>query len=274
MNGDIHGRPPRLLYLAAVLSTITLLLSGCTDQPLTVTREPVTLRVVSSDSCAATVQDIVSAYEESVPWITIEIDTLNSATALSSVQAGAADLAALSWIGESDTMVWSIPFAIDSIAVIVHPDVPLNNISLLELREVFRGRIGEWSDGTYIQVVSRESGAGVRDAFEAAVMAGQDTTLTAIVMPNNSSILDYVSSTPGAIGYVSTGFLGDGARVISVDGILPSIDSAQTYPLTYPLLLVTPSEPSGEARSFIQWVLQAEGQSIVSSRFALPTPLE
>jgi phosphate transport system substrate-binding protein len=270
-------QPRRLSWLfnaIVFLSSVATLLPGCVDQPLTVTQQPVALRIVASDSCAATLHDIASAYEESNPWVTIEIETLNSAAALSYLQEGFTDLAALAWIGDSDPMVWSIPFAIDSTAVVVHPDVPLESISLLELREVFRGRIGEWPDGTYIQVVSRESGAGTRDAFEAAVMDGQDATLTAIVMTDNSRVQDYVASTPGAIGYVSSGALTSDARVLPVAGILPSVTSADNYPLTYPLFLATLSEPSGEARSFIQWVLQAEGQTVVSSRFALPTPQE
>ena len=274
MSRDPHRRLLRLLCLAVAFSSLAAASSGCADQPLTVTRQPTVLRIVSSDSCTATVQDMAVVYKETNPWVTIEVETLNSKAALSSLQAGAADLVAISWIGESDPMVWSMPFAIDATTVIVHPDVPLETIGLLELREVFRGRIGEWADGTHIQVVSRESGSGVRDAFESAVMAGQDTTLTAIVMTDSAHVLEYVASTPGAIGYVSMGGLGSGVRVLAVAGIQPSIASTQSYALTYPLLLATLSEPSGEARAFVQWALQAEGQHIVASRFALPTPQE
>ncbi len=249
-----------------------IILCACAPQPLTVTREPVTLRVVASDSCGVLLEELADAYEEACPWVTVRVEVFNAAVAEARLRAGAADLVALPWRGESPTLPWSVPFATDATVVVVHPAAPIQELSLAQLQEIIRGRVGEWENGTAIQVVSREEGAGTRAAFEAVVMGNYDVTLTAVVMPGNEQVLEYVATTPGAIGYVSLGTPTGNARVLPVGGVFPTPATVSSYPLAYPLLLATPSEPTGEAREFIQWVLGPEGQQRVTRRFAPPSP--
>jgi phosphate transport system substrate-binding protein len=117
--------------------------------------------------------------------------------------------------------------------------------------------------------VSREEGAGARAAFESLVLGGRDVTLNAVAMPSSEAVLQFVAGTPGAVGYVSTLWLKDGdatgVRVPPVEGALPTPDAIAdgSYPLSRPLYMAAVAEPTGEAREFVQWVLGAEGQSII-----------
>lgn len=266
----------RLPTLASTLTLVYLsliiLLAACTSQPLTVTRAPVTLHIAVSDSCQPLMAQLSTAYQQAHPWITLETKTFNSTFAERQLRAGAVDMAALTWMTEQDTptALWSTPFAIDGIVIITHPAVPTREISLAQLREIFRGRIAVWEDGSPIQVVSREAGAGIRFAFEKEVMEGYPVTLTAVVMPNNAQVIDYVAATPGAIGYVSMGHVDERAHTLTLEGVPPSPSNLQDYPLTYSPLLVTPDEPTGEARAFIQWALSPEGQREVARHLAPP----
>jgi phosphate transport system substrate-binding protein len=243
------------------------LLVSCAPQPLVVTRQPATVRLVAADSCEPLAEALVAKYEESHPWVTVPVEVYNNTLAGQILQAGDADAALLSWL-EDENELWSRPFAEDSIAVIAHPATPLTEVSLSFLQEIYRGRVQEW-EGMVLAVVSREDGSGTRAAFDGAILQGRDITLTAVVMVSNEAVIEYVAQTPGGIGYVSTLRLDDptvsGVQVLSVEGIMPTQANIEDdgYPLTRPLHLTTVGEPTGEAREFAQWVLGPGGQAVV-----------
>jgi phosphate transport system substrate-binding protein len=251
----------------SLLSTcILLLLTACAPQPLTVTREPATLRLVAADSCGPLAEELAASFEESRPWVTVEIELFNTSMAEQMLRAGEADVALLSWLEESanEEPLWSQPFAHDGIAIIAHPATPFAETGLAHLQEIFQGRVQEWN-GVVLTVVSREEGAGTRAAFESVVLGNYDTTLTAVVMSSSEAAVGHVVRTPGAIGYISTLRMGEGMRVLPVEGILPTPDTISdgSYPLSRPLYLATVGEPTGEGREFAQWVLGPEGQTVV-----------
>ena len=239
---------------------------------MTVTREPVTLWLVAADSCAPLAEKLGAAYEEAHPWVTVRIEVFNSSVAERTLRAGGADLALLSWLPESadEDPLWSRPFARDGVAVVVHPATPFAETGLAHLQAIFRGQVQEWG-GMVLTIVSREEGSGTRAAFESVVLGGYDVALIAVVMPSSEAVLEYVGRTPGAVGYVSTLWLGeslaDGVRVPPVEGTLPTPGAIAdgSYSLARPLYLAAGSDPTGEAREFAQWVLGPEGQAVIAS---------
>ena len=254
----------------SLLVALTLLMTGCTAQPLSVTRLPVTLQLVAADSCGPLAEELAASYEETRSWVTVGVGVYNDSVAKGVLRKGEADLALLSWLQESPAEgdLWTTPFARDGIAVIVHPTTPFGEIGLPYLREVFHGRIQEWG-GMLLAVVSREEGSGTRAAFESAVLGGHDAALTAVVVTSSEAVFEYVAETPASIGYVSTLRLrehGNGrVRVLPVDGVSPAPDTIanDSYLLSRSLYLAARSEPTGEARQFAQWVLGPAGQMIV-----------
>jgi phosphate transport system substrate-binding protein len=255
---------------------ILVLCSACTPQPVTVTREPVTLRLVAADSCAPLVEDVATTYEGLRPWVRVSTDIFNAALAERILREGGADLALLSWLGEpeGDGRLWTEDLARDGVAVIVHPASPLTGTGLTQLREIFRGRLQEQA-GILLTVVSREDGSGTRALLESVALDGEGTTLNAVVMPSSEAMVEHVANTPGAIGYVSTLWLGptqtghsgqggsreDRVRVLPVEGLLPTEQTIGdgSFPLWRQLYLASSGEPDGEAREFAQWLLQGGG---------------
>jgi phosphate transport system substrate-binding protein len=171
------------------------------------------------------------------------------------------------------------PIGIDGLAIIVHPENSIAELSLVQLRDLYSGRVIDWqalgSDVGEVVLVSREDGSGSRVRFEQRVMGPQRVSLTA-----------YVARNPQAIGYVSRGHVvqwiaGEDAprkatpdtpeepavKVLSIEGQLPDRAhlASQTYPLTQPMYLVTRGAPTGRVRQFIDFVLSPAGQSIVAS---------
>jgi len=275
------ARPPCVLPLASCLLLVfCVLLAACAPQPLTVTREPVALRLVAADSCGPLAEALVAAYEESHPWVTVEVTVFDDAVAERTLRAGEADMALLSWLGGSgdEGPLWSHEFARSGIAVIVHPSTPFAETGLAHLQQIFRGHVQEWG-GMVLAVVSREDGSGARAAFEGVVLGDYAVTPNSVVMSSSEAVVEYVARTPGAIGYVSTLWLGeserDRLRVLPVEEALPTLEALAdgSYPMSHPLYLASVAEPGGEAREFAQWVLGPEGQAI-TVRFTLPQVLE
>ena len=243
---------------------------GCVPQPLTITPEPVELRIAVAEPCGPLAEDLAVAYQAMRPWATRYVETFNASVVEDRLRSGAADLAISFPLDELDVF-WVAPFATDAIVVIAHPAIPVEALGMVELREAFRGRIGEWADGTPIQVVSREAGAGSRTVFEAAVMEGYDIALTALVVPDSAGMLSVVESTPGAIGYISLVRLDGRVHPIRIDALPFDLVEPGVNPFAYEMVLATLGEPRDEGRTFIQWVLSPSGQQVVMRHFG-PSP--
>jgi phosphate transport system substrate-binding protein len=260
-----RGQPLVVLIGALLIG----LLAACEAQPMSITRQPASLQVVAGDPCGPLVEALVDAYEESHPWVTIQTEAFNADVAEERLRGGRAELAFTSWVDTgAPSPLWTTPFAQDTVAVIVHPTTPLENVSLAQLQEIFRGRIQEW-DGVVLTPVTREAGSGTRATFETVVMGGYEITLTSVVVPAGPAMIDRVAITGGAIGYVSTLHLDPAAtervRVLPVDGFLPTERSGpeETYPLGQALYIAALDEPTGAAREFAQWVLGPQGQTLI-----------
>lgn len=160
--------------------------------------------------------------------------------------------------------------ALDGIAIVAHPGVGVDNLTVEQIRGIFGGTITNWSEvggaDANIIVASREEGSGTRAAFEEMVL-GEDVlmTETAILQPSNGSIRTTVSTTPNSIAYLSFGYLDDTVKSISVEGVAPNEQNASngTYPVVRPLNLITFGEPTGALKEFMDYMLSEAGQAIV-----------
>ena len=166
-----------------------------------------------------------------------------------------------------------IAIAQDGIALVVHPQNALGELTLAQVRDIFAGRILDWEGirGTPgdIVVVSREDGSGTRAVFEGVVMGEKRVTLTAIVMPSSEAVVEYVAGHPTAIGYVSMSYLSPQVRALQIEGVSPTPETVQSgvYPLRRPLYLLTGQEPKGEVKAFIEFTSSPAGQAIVKQRY-------
>ena len=169
------------------------------------------------------------------------------------------------------------PIAYDGIAVAVHPDVPVDDISLADAQAVFAGEITNWSElggpDANITVVSREEGSGTRAAFEDMVMGEEKVIVdTAILQPSNGSVRTTVASTPESIGYLSFGYLDDTTKSLKVEGVAPTAANAAngSYPVVRPLNMMTSGKPGGAVQDWLDFILSAEGQAIVADEGYIP----
>lgn len=257
-------------FRAALGVFLIAALAACAETPR-LTPTPATIRLSTASTVAPLLDDLGDRYRADRAWVTIQAEALDSAAALDLLKQDAVDLAFVSWLPpELDSRFWSSPFAYDAVAVIVHPSNPIEGVSLAQLRDVFQGRVADWSpfgwDGQNLIVVSREDGSGTRAVFEGAAMEDHPVTLNAIVQSSTDAMLDYVARTPGAIGYASRGRVTDAVKPIAVEGVDPSPSNVSdgVYPIGRVLVVVSRGEPSGAVREFVAWLLGPEGQTAIA----------
>ena len=170
------------------------------------------------------------------------------------------------------------PFAIayDGIAIAVHPDVPVEELTIEQVHGIFAGEITNWSEvggpDELMVVVSREEGSGTRTAFEDMVM-GEDVIVdTAILQPSNGSVRTTIASTPASIGYLSFGYLDDTTKPVKINGAAPTPANAAngSYPVVRPLNMMTSGEPSDVVQGWLDFIFSTEGQAIVADEGFIP----
>lgn len=126
-----------------------------------------------------------------------------------------------------------------------------------------------------ISVVSREDGSGTRGAFieltgieekDADGNKVDNTTVDANITNSTEVMMTTVSGNDYAIGYASLGSLNDTVKAVKVGGVEASADNINngTYTLSRPFNIVTKDDISDVAQDFMNYILSADGQSVIS----------
>ena len=167
---------------------------------------------------------------------------------------------------EIDRGFWSREIARDGLAMIVHPDNPIQGLTLEQILGIYTGSITHWNEvggnDARIHTIAREEGSGTRGAFEELVMGDERVTPRAIVLNSNGTIRNLVASDPNAIGFISLGIADETVVAVKLDGVAPTRENVlnESYTLYRPFLFVAPEEPEGAARQFVDFVMSPQGQ--------------
>lgn len=169
-----------------------------------------------------------------------------------------------------------ILIAVDGIAVIVHNNNPVTDLSAEEIRGIFSGRIKNWKElggeDEEIIPVTREEGSGTRGAFEDMVMGDVAISDACLVQDSNGAVREIIATTPQGIGYISVGLVDKREKAIAINGVRSTLANLITgrYRFTRPFLLLFIEEPQGDVKKFIDYVLSEEGQGILKADGLIP----
>src|SRR5205823_6257544 len=78
-----------------------------------------------------------------------------------------------------------------------------------------------------------------------------------------------ITGNPYAIGYISLGSLNDTVKAVTIDGTEATSDNVKngTYTISRPFNIATKGDPTGLTKDFIDFILSAEGQAVVSKDY-------
>lgn len=171
--------------------------------------------------------------------------------------------------------------ALDGIAVVAHPDNPVKNLTIAQLRDIFMGTIKNWKElggeNKRIVLLSREVNSGTHVFFKEHVLrlgnekGPEEFAPDALLMPSSQAIADEIAQNPNAIGYYGMGYISHRQKVIAVAKdpnspyIEPTLQAVKdnSYPISRPLYMYNSGQPKGVIKEFMDFVYSAEGQEIV-----------
>ncbi len=157
----------------------------------------------------------------------------------------------------------------DGIAVVVHRRNPIRELSLKQIQGIFSGRIKNWKELGWIDrkidAITREEGSGTRGSFEELAMEKEEIYDGIMVQDSNGSVKEIVATDPYAVGYISLGLVDDRVRSLSIEGIAATLENIRTkkYKIVRPFLFLTNGAPTSTAKTFIDFVLSRDGQTIL-----------
>jgi len=201
--------------------------------------------------------------------LSVLVSGLGSSAGIEAVSAGTAQIGTSSRDLKPEELALGLvdtPIAYDGIAVIVSPLNPVSNMTTKQLQDVFSGKITNWrqlgGEDRSIDLVNRDEASGTREAFSKLVMKGVPFDPRAAVLPGTGQVRDVVARAPGAIGYISVGFVRPRftdvrVKALKVDGVEPNEKNiaSKKYPVGRVLHFFTKGEPSRATKEFIDFVL-------------------
>lgn len=290
-------RSSYLLVTACLVALLiaSLIVAGCTSNGSTsssssaaATTAPAaqteTLTLTGSTTVLPIAQAVADAYMQAHPEANIQVSGGGSGVGIQAIinkkvdiGMSSADVSAAQQAQDSDMNI--ITIAHDGIAIIVNPANSIQSISLDQVKAIYNGSITSWSSlpgagvansNNQIVLVGRDSSSGTRTYFDSSVMKGTNDSLTMHEDNSNGAVLQEVAQTPGAIGYISIGYLDNTVKALPIQlangtTIAPTVATVKdkTYPIHRDLYMITNGQPTGLAQDYITYLLSADGQKIV-----------
>ena len=178
--------------------------------------------------------------------------------------------------------------AYDALAVVVNPGNPVTNLTRQQLEDIFRGKVTNWSqvrdavtgkrgEDLKIIVYSRETSSGTYEFFKTSVLGEKNYMAGVLSMPATGAIIQSVSQTRGAIGYVGMAYVNKRVKALKVsyDGknfVYPSMATGRnhTYPIIRELYYYYTADKERVVKPFISYLLSDAGQRIVMKSGYVP----
>ncbi|MES0490371.1 MAG: phosphate ABC transporter substrate-binding protein [Leptospirales bacterium] len=249
-----------------------------------------TLNVSGSDTMVQLVQNLAKKFMEVNPTKMVSVSGGGSGTGIATLLNGQTDIATASRTMKDKE--WKLAegkgikitehiVAIDMLAVVVHPDNPVKQLTLKQLRDIFTGKITNWKEvggnDSPILALSRENNSGTHVYFKEEVvrLGKKDSDAeygTSITFANSSQqIIDQVKGNISAISYVGMGWLTDEVTSLKMENpdngkyFLPSIANSgkDKYPLGRTLQMYTNDAFLEKATPFIEFIKSEAGQAVV-----------
>jgi len=231
-------------------------------------------------------QKVSEVYMKANPDVRISISGGGSGNGIKALIDGTTDVADASrFIKDKEIKLavekgrFPVPFAVayDSIIPVVHPSNPCSNLTLNQLKAMYKGEVKNWKDvggpDREIVAVSRDTSSGTYEVWHKRVMKKERVYPGALLQASNGAVVQAVSRNKNAVGYIGLGYLDSSVKALSVNGISGSVETTLngTYPISRPLFMFTNGWPKGETASFINFVLHPQkGQKYVSDAGYVP----
>ena len=266
-----------VLWLTLRMAFVTLLLVSLSLTSACGGRRHSAVVVAGSTSVQPYAEILAEEFALAYPGCEVDVQGGGSSAGITAAASGAADVGMSSRaLKDAEHYLWSVEIAKDGLAIIVHPNNPLKNLSIEQVRAIYAADIGNWSElggaNAKIHVIAREEGSGTRSAFEDLAMEESLITPKAIVQDSNGAVRQLVSSDVNSIGFISLGLVDATVKAVDLNGLAATWKNIAngSYPLFRPFLFITDGEPTEKAMQFIDFTLSDKGQQLLIKEGLIP----
>ena len=290
-NEVIHIMKKIITFALAALLALSLVACGSEpktddtaktdDQSQTQTQTQLT-GTVSTDG-STSMEKVIGALSESFMaqngGVTVNYNPTGSGSGITAVQEGTCDIGLSSRAlkdEEKSAGLKETVLAYDGIAIIVHPDNPVSDLSIEQIAKLYTGEITNWKDvggnDAEVVLIGREAASGTRDGFE-SITGTKDKCQYRQELTSTGDVITAVSQNPDAIGYASLASVKDSVKALNVDGVTPSEATVKdgSYKVQRPFVLVTVEgkELSPAAQAFFDYAVSSDAASIIAKAGAV-----
>ena len=203
--------------------------------------------------------------------LSITVDGGGSGTGIKDAQAGIVNIGMSSREITDDESKTLNAYAVanDGIAIIVHPNNPVNNLTKDQASKIFLGEIKNWKEvggnDAPIIVMTRETGSGTRATLEEMILSKQSVAETATPYTSSALIKQAVAKDKNAIGFDSVGFVDSTVKAVSLDGKAATAETVMnnTYGMGRQLFCCTKGKATELSAMFIDYLRSADCQNSI-----------
>ncbi len=238
-----------------------------------------TVALGGSTSVESVVLSAMEVFMAENPGVTVTYDPTGSSSGVKGAIDGTLDigLASRDVKDEEETEgALGTVFAIDGIAIIVHPDNAVEDLALEDITAIANGTITNWSEvggaDAEIVLIGREAGSGTRDGFESIVDVDEPVYQEEI--NSTGGVIGSVTGNPNAIGYASLSAVDEKVKALTVNGVAASEATIQdgSYPVqrNFNFVTMADGELSPQAQAFYDYLLSADATELIANAGAVP----
>ena len=237
---------------------------------------------VSTDG-STSMEKVIGALSESYMAankdVTVNYNPTGSGSGITAVKEGTCDIGLSSRALKAEEKAGGLKetvLAYDGIAIIVHPDNPVSDLSIEQIAKLYTGEITNWKDvggkDAEVVLIGREAASGTRDGFE-SITGTKDKCQYRQELTSTGDVITAVSQNPDAIGYASLASIKDSVKALNVDGVTPSEATVKdgSYKVQRPFVLVTVEGKalSSAAQSFFDYATSPAAADIIAKAGAV-----
>ncbi|WP_368293336.1 phosphate ABC transporter substrate-binding protein PstS family protein [Dehalobacter sp. TBBPA1] len=266
------------LFTLILVGILALAFTGCgskdstsqSDQQQAQT-ESAEITIAGSTSVQPISEALTEAFMAKNPNIKVNVQGGGSGAGIKAAQEGTADIGSSSReLKPEETGLTETIICKDGVAIVVNSKNAVKDLSIEQIKKIYSGKITNWKEvggaNQTINVITREAGSGTRGAFEELVM-GKDNPISdkAIVQNSTGAARTSVAGDVNAIAYISMASIDDTVKAVTVEGIEANAENVlnDSYKIQRPFLYLTKAAPAGAVKTYIDFVMSDEGQSII-----------
>lgn len=265
-------------WAAALLISVFaagLALTGCGGNDAGESGSSGKITVSGSSALLPLAKDVTKKFKAKNDQVSITLNAGGSGTGLKQVSEGSVD------IGNSDVFakeklpeakaaeLVDYKVAVTVMAPVVSKEIGTNVKSLTkaQLQDIFTGKVTNWKDvgglDEAVVLITRPSTSGTRALFTKYALDGKEELSNKSMETDDSgTLVQTVSQTKGAIGYVALSYLMNNNTVtpLAIDGVEPTLDNVYNgkYPVWGYEHMYTKGEAAGAVKAFIDFIMSKD----------------